>query len=91
VSKVLSETNCSVNQEEKIKFSTSIGKVTSGSNTPRPLLIGFRNKEKKNEVLDKMRTCPNKPDNVAPDLTKLQRKVEDGPKVEAVTRAMLRV
>ena len=91
MSKVLSEINCSVNQEEEIKFSTSIGKVTSRSNTPRPLLIGFRDKEKKNEVLDKMRTCPNKPENcinVAPDLTKLQRNVKDGPKVEAEKRIM---
>ena len=91
VCKVLSETNCSVNQEEEIKFSTRIGKVTSRSNTPRPLLIGLRNKEKKNEVLDKIRTSPNKPENcinVATDLTKLQRKVEDGPKVKAEKRIM---
>ena len=89
VSKVLSEINCSVKPEEDIKFSTRIGKVTSGSITPRPLLIGFRNMEKKNEVLDKMRTCTNKPENfisVVPDLTKLQRKVEDELKVEAEKR-----
>ena len=53
VSKVLSEINCSAKPEEDIKFSTRIGKVTSGSTTPRPLLIGFRNMEK-SEVLDKM-------------------------------------
>ena len=89
MSKVLSEINCIVKPEEDIKFSTRIGKVTSGSNTPRPLLIGFRNMEKKNEVLDKLRTCANKPENfisVVPDLTKLQRKVEDELKVEAENR-----
>ena len=29
-----------------------IGNVTSGSNTPGPLLIGFKYMEKKNEVLE---------------------------------------
>ena len=29
-----------------------IGNVTSGSNTPHSLLIGFKNMEKENEVLE---------------------------------------
>ena len=45
--------------------------------------------EKKNKVLDKMRTCPNRPENlisVTRDLTKLQKKVEDELKVETEKR-----
>ena len=41
--------------------------------------------EQKNKILDKRRICPIKPEHfisVVPDLTKLQRKVEDEQKLK---------
>ena len=68
------------NPDVDIKFSTRIGRDNSENSKPHPLLVGLKYMEKKTEILEKMKTSTNKPENyisIVPDLTKLQRKVED--------------
>ena len=86
LARVLGEIQCVVNPDADIKFSTRIGRVNSENSNPRPLLVGLKYMEKKTEILEKMKTSSNKPVNyisIVPDLTKLQRKVEDDLRKEA--------
>ena len=74
------------NPDVDIKFSTRIGRDNSENSKPHPLLVGLKYMEKKTEILEKMKTSTNKPENyitIVPDLTKLQRKVEDDLRKEA--------
>ena len=78
---VLLDIGVAVDIKDDIKFWVRTGDKKEGQNKPRPLLIGFRDENKKKEVFNKARNLAksNKYKNIsiAHDLTKKQREEDD--------------
>lgn len=86
---VLAELKVKINQDEDIKFCVRLGETRDDLETkPRPILIGFRNLDARNRILQASRNLAKskyKSISIIPDLTKRQRQEETEMRKEVET------
>lgn len=89
LSTVLQDIKCTLDFKEDVKFLIRAGERKEGvdyTSKPRPLLLGLRNLQKKELILNSARNLPNTVHeniSIVPDLTKRQRKEEETMRAEA--------
>ena len=76
---LLEEIGCSIDVDNDIKFIVRVGELKQDADNPRPLKIGLRTQEVRENIFEKARNIPDTTYhevNVVPDLTKMQREEE---------------
>ena len=84
---ILKDVNVKVDPVKDIKFCHRAGEKPKDNSTVRPLIVGFKTTDKRNEVLTKSRNLKESANHsavsIVPDLTKRQRKEEENLRAEA--------